>query len=100
MDSPQHLTTTRDVYNHSADQYAARIGTTISPDIEAPIDRAALAAFVEIVSTDPGPVADIGCGPGRVAAYLLAAGVETVGTDMSESMLDVARRVWPTTRRA
>ena len=98
MTNSQYVTTTRDVYDHAADQYAAKIGTTIEAGIEAPIDRAALTAFVEIVSTDPGIVADIGCGPGRVAAFLLAGGLETVGTDVSQSMLAVARRAHPRIR--
>ncbi len=91
----EHITTTRDVYNRTADEYAAAIGTTISAGIEAPIDRAALAAFVETVSLNPGTIADIGCGPGRVAAYLAGFGLEAVGTDLSESMLGQARRAHP-----
>jgi SAM-dependent methyltransferase len=41
-----------------------------------------------------GPVVEIGCGTGQVAAELLAAnsGLHYVGTDLSQAMLDIARQ--------
>jgi SAM-dependent methyltransferase len=59
--------------------------------MENPIDRALLAAFVEMVHDHSGgPVADLGCGPGRVAAFLASGGIEVVGIDVSREMLIVA----------
>jgi SAM-dependent methyltransferase len=95
MSAPEHFAATRDVYNHTADRYVAAIGTTISANIEAPIDRAALAAFAEIVRTDPGTIADVGCGPGRVAAFLSNHGLDAVGVDASNSMLELGRHAHP-----
>ena len=39
-----------------------------------------------------GPVLELGCGTGRVAIPIAQAGVDVVGLDSSEAMLDVARR--------
>jgi SAM-dependent methyltransferase len=41
-------------------------------------------AFVELVATSrDARVADVGCGPGRVAAYLAANGFDVIGIDVS-----------------
>jgi 2-polyprenyl-3-methyl-5-hydroxy-6-metoxy-1,4-benzoquinol methylase len=72
---------TRAAYDATAEFYARVVGTEVSPDFEGPLDRALLAAFAEVVQTRAGVVADIGCGPGRVAAFLAARGVEVVGVD-------------------
>jgi ubiquinone/menaquinone biosynthesis C-methylase UbiE len=42
-----------------------------------------------------GPVADVGCGPGRVSARLATRGVEVFAVDLSPGMIDVARRNHP-----
>ena len=39
-----------------------------------------------------GPVLELGCGTGRVAIPIAQAGVNVVGLESSEAMLDVARR--------
>jgi SAM-dependent methyltransferase len=53
-------------------------------------------AFVELVATSCGTrVADVGCGPGRVAAYLAANGLDVIGIDVSPAMLAEARRAHP-----
>lgn len=43
----------------------------------------------------PGPVLDAGCGTGRVAARLAAAGYRTLGVDLDGGMLGEARRRYP-----
>jgi 2-polyprenyl-3-methyl-5-hydroxy-6-metoxy-1,4-benzoquinol methylase len=43
----------------------------------------------------PGPTADIGCGAGRDVAWLAANGFDASGFDASESLLDEARRAYP-----
>lgn len=50
-------------------------------------DRCARAAL--------GPVADAGCGTGRVTAHLASRGLEVVGIDLSPGMVDIARRTHP-----
>ena len=44
------------------------------------------------VLAPPGPVADLGCGPGAHALALARRGYEVVGLDGSPRMIDVARR--------
>lgn len=59
-----------------------------------PFDRALLAALIE--RSEPGaPIADLGCGPGHVAAWLAGQGAAAVGIDLSESMVAVGRREFP-----
>jgi SAM-dependent methyltransferase len=92
---PAHVSTTRAAYDATADMYAELVGTELSAATEGPLDRAFLAAFVEVVGRAAGPVADVGCGPGRVAAFLAAQGLDVVGVDVSPAMLSVAREAHP-----
>lgn len=48
--------------------------------------------YVEEAQDAGGPVLELGCGTGRIAIPIVKAGVEVVGLDFSEAMLDVARR--------
>jgi SAM-dependent methyltransferase len=58
--------------------------------------RATLMWFAEIVrAAGGGPVADVGCGPGHVTAYLRELGVDAFGIDLSPAMIDLARRDHP-----
>ncbi len=43
----------------------------------------------------PGRVIDLGCGTGRLARALVPEGFEYIGVDLSEEMLTVARRMFP-----
>ena len=46
--------------------------------------RQVLAAFAELArTTDAGPVAELGCGPGRVTAHLRDLGLDVFGVDLS-----------------
>jgi ubiquinone/menaquinone biosynthesis C-methylase UbiE len=59
-----------------------------------PLDRALLSALVE--QTEVGaPVADLGCGPGHVSAWLAAHGVTAVGIDLSPEMVALGRKDHP-----
>jgi SAM-dependent methyltransferase len=90
------VTAARAVYDASADRYIGFVGTELSTATEGPIDRALLVAFVEIVANDPGArVADIGCGPARVAAFLVSQGLNAIGIDASPTMFVEARRAHP-----
>lgn len=55
-----------------------------------------LCTFAELVARDRlGPVADVGCGTGRITGYLHHLGLDVVGIDLSPGMLAVARQVLP-----
>nr|WP_239091564.1 class I SAM-dependent methyltransferase [Streptomyces sp. SID14478] len=63
---------------------------------ETPEERAVLAMFAERVrAAGGGPVADVGCGPGRITAHLRRSGVDAFGIDLSPGMVEVARREHP-----
>lgn len=98
MTDPEHVSTTRAAYDATAEAYVALIGTEVTPRVEGPLDRAFLATFAGLVAQRPGPVMDIGCGPGRVAAFLAARGLDVVGVDVSPAMLAAARRAHPAIR--
>jgi len=90
------LHATRVAYDTVAVDYAALVRNELDTK---PLDRAMLAAFAELVrASDAGPVADLGCGPGRVTAHLHSLGVRTFGIDLSPEMVAVARRTHPSLR--
>jgi SAM-dependent methyltransferase len=59
-----------------------------------PFDRDMLDRFAATVK-DRGRVCDLGCGPGQIARYLAAHGVDAFGIDASASMVATARRLNP-----
>jgi SAM-dependent methyltransferase len=84
------------VYTASADRYVEFVGTEINPSTESAVDRSLLSAFVELVGLRTGErVADVGCGPGRVAAFLREHGLDVIGVDVSPGMLAAARAAHP-----
>lgn len=95
MSEPGFLERTRASYDAVATDYAewARNELAVKP-----MDRAVLGAFAELVLAHGGPVADIGCGPGRVTTYLDSLGVPAFGVDLSPEMIAVARRTHPELR--
>jgi SAM-dependent methyltransferase len=79
-----------------ADDYAALVK---SPSELDPLSRSMLTAFAELVqASDRGPVADLGCGPGKVTAHLAGLGVSPIGIDVSPNMIDLARSAYPDLR--
>jgi ubiquinone/menaquinone biosynthesis C-methylase UbiE len=63
------------------------------------LDRAMLGAFADLVrGNGSGPVADLGCGPGRITAHLDALGLDAVGIDLSPRMIELARQAYPNVR--
>lgn len=90
-----HLRVTADAY----DAVAVRYAELVRDEPALPLDRAVLAAFAELVrSTDPGPVAELGCGPGRMTAHLRDLGLDVFGVDLSPVMIDLAREAYPDLR--
>ena len=55
-----------------------------------------LGIFAEqVAAAGGGPVADLGCGPGRVTAHLATLGLDAFGVDLSPGMVAVARQAHP-----
>src|SRR3954451_22170994 len=78
-------------YDRVAADYTAHIADELAGK---PLDRALLHAFAEQVGT-LGLVADLGCGPGQVAAFLATLGVQMAGFDLSGGMNIQARQRYP-----
>lgn len=96
MSDEDHVATARAVYDRAAPRYVQFVGTEISSATEGPIDRSLLVAFVELIKRQTvARVADVGCGPGRVAAFMAERGLDVVGVDVSPAMLAVARTAHP-----
>jgi SAM-dependent methyltransferase len=93
MTEATYLHTTRTAYDTVAVDYDRLLRDALNAK---PLDRAMLAAFSELVQA-PGtkPVADLGCGPGRITAHLHSLGVNAFGIDLSPEMVAVARRTHP-----
>lgn len=98
-DIPEFLQATRASYDAVAEAYAAE-----HPDSLAgrPLESALLTVFVELARVPGGsgqaPVADLGSGPGYVAARLHALGLPVFGVDLSPRMVALARRAHPELR--
>jgi len=52
--------------------------------------EADVAFYAEIARESPGPVLELGCGTGRVSIPLARAGLDVVGLDLSQAMLDIS----------
>ncbi|GAA4299762.1 class I SAM-dependent methyltransferase [Streptomyces venetus] len=98
-DSPEFLHATQASYDAIAEAYAAEFPDSLAGR---PLERALLTAFVDLVraagAPKQAPVADIGSGPGHVAARLHAFGLPVFGVDVSPRMVALARREHPELR--
>jgi ubiquinone/menaquinone biosynthesis C-methylase UbiE len=84
---------TRTAYDAAADRYADLLRNELDG---LPLERALLRAFAEVAEANsPGLIADVGCGPGRIAAYLASLGAPVRGIDLSPGMIRAARRDHP-----
>ncbi|CAL9634827.1 hypothetical protein SUDANB96_06212 [Streptomyces sp. enrichment culture] len=93
MTEPSYLAAVRASYDTVAADYAAEVKFPSELD---PLSRGMLAAFAELVRDDSlGPVADVGCGPGKVTAHLVGLGVRVFGVDISPRMVEPARAAHP-----
>lgn len=96
VDQRPDLRTTRAAYDSVAADYARLL-----PDLgaETNLDQAMLETFADLVTAGRlGPVADLGCGTGRITAYLDSMGVDIFGIDLSAGMINVAHRRHPCLR--
>jgi SAM-dependent methyltransferase len=91
---PTHLAAVRDGYDAVAADYARLV---VGVDAEEGPERAVLDLFVDLLRADgtPGPVVDVGCGTGRLTAYLHDRGLDASGVDLSPGMLREARAAHP-----
>ncbi|MFC8350756.1 class I SAM-dependent methyltransferase [Streptomyces sp. NPDC057280] len=88
-----YLAGVRESYDTVAADYAASVKAPAELD---PLSRAMLAAFAEVVqASGRGPVADVGCGPGKVTAHLADLGLSAFGIDVSPKMIELAREAYP-----
>jgi len=87
------LGTTREAYDAVAETYAQLFRDSLR---DGPLDRAILGAFAELAgAAGDGQVADLGCGPGHVTAYLDGLGLAAFGVDAAPAMIELARRAYP-----
>lgn len=77
-------------YDAVAAAYAQRFADELD---DKAFDRWLLERIAELAG--PHPVADVGAGPGHVAAYLAAAGADVTGFDVSPQMVAQARGLFP-----
>ncbi|WP_228989660.1 class I SAM-dependent methyltransferase [Streptomyces sp. DH8] len=99
MTGPDFLHTTRTSYDAIAPGYADWTRDELAAK---PLERGLLTAFAELAARtaeDGGglPLADVGCGTGRVTGYLhgLGLGIEVFGIDLAPRMLAEARKDHP-----
>jgi SAM-dependent methyltransferase len=95
-ETASYLTATAEAYDAVAVRYADLFRDGLN---SLPLDRAILAAFADFTrTTDAGPVAELGCGPGHVTAHLRDLGLDAFGIDLSPVMIDLACKTHPDLR--
>ncbi|WP_174526648.1 class I SAM-dependent DNA methyltransferase [Micromonospora maritima] len=93
MSAAGWLDDTRTSYDTVAASYADLLRDALAGE---PFQRGVLGLFAELVRAQgSGPVADVGCGPGRITAHLSGLGLDAFGVDLSPAMIEVARRDHP-----
>lgn len=77
-------------YDAVAEEYADSFRDELAAK---PLDRALLTSLAE--QAGGAPIADLGCGPGHVAAWLADLDATVVGIDLSPGMIAACRRDYP-----
>ncbi|MFD3921824.1 class I SAM-dependent methyltransferase [Streptomyces sp. NPDC058595] len=96
MSDPSYLAAVQESYDTVAADYVEKVKSPAELD---PLSRGMLNVFAETVRTAGlGPVADLGCGPGRITAYLAERQVPAFGVDLSPAMVELARSAYPELR--
>jgi ubiquinone/menaquinone biosynthesis C-methylase UbiE len=86
----------RNAYDTVAADYSELLRTALTAK---PFDRAMLVAFADLIKTgSSGTVADLGCGPGHVTAFLHGQGLDVFGIDLSSQMVAIAKKDYPELR--
>ncbi|MGW4089799.1 class I SAM-dependent DNA methyltransferase [Nocardia sp. NPDC004750] len=87
-DEHPDVAVTRAAYDDVAELYTELFRHHLAGAV---LDRAMLGAFVESVAGNgSGPIADVGCGPGRITGHLAALGAQVFGIDLSPRMVELA----------
>jgi ubiquinone/menaquinone biosynthesis C-methylase UbiE len=90
------VSTARAVYDVVAGTYVQFAGIDINSATEHPVDRSLLGAFIELIKRQTvRRVADVGCGPGRVASLMADHDLNVLGVDVSPAMLAIASAAHP-----
>jgi SAM-dependent methyltransferase len=92
MPDNRFLDDVRTSYDTVAVDYARLLDDALAGN---PFDRAVLGLFAERVRPRGGRVADLGCGAGRITAYLAGLGLDMFGIDLSAGMVAEASRRHP-----
>ncbi|NGO81693.1 methyltransferase domain-containing protein [Streptomyces sp. YC504] len=96
MPDLSYLAAVRESYDTVASDYVEQVESPAELD---PLSRGMLDVFAEVVRTAAlGPVADLGCGPGKVTAHLAERQVPVFGLDLSPAMVELARSAYPQLR--
>ena len=86
---------TRSTVESSYDALAREYASHISDELNhRPMERDLLRQLAQAVR-NTGPICDVGCGPGHVAAYITQFGADVFGLDLSFELLMEARRASP-----
>ncbi len=93
MDQTEAESTAREGYDQMAEVYTHHVALEMTvPSLV----RSALESFAQQVQQQgPGKVADVGCGPGHVTAFLAGLGLDVLGIDNSPALLEIARAAHP-----
>jgi SAM-dependent methyltransferase len=103
---PELLDTVRSSYDHVAAHYSTLYNGELADE---PMLHSILTLFADLVTAPgnvfsvdsglapagPGRVADVGCGPGHVTAFLHGRGLDVFGVDLSPNMIAQARAAHP-----
>jgi len=96
MDQTEAESDARKGYDEMAEVYANHVALEMTvPSLV----RSALESFAhQVAKQGAGKVADVGCGPGHVTAFLAELGLDICGVDNSPVLLDIARASNPDLR--
>lgn len=96
MDQVEAESAAREGYDRMAEVYTNHVSLEMTVPSVA---RSNLELFAHKVQQDGGgAVADVGCGPGHVTAFLAELGLDIFGVDNSAALLDIARSTHPDIR--
>jgi len=83
----------RSVYEEMAADYAVSFGSELADADPSDPDLEFLAAATD--RFPPGPVLDLGCGPGQISRYMTGMGRRAIGLDFAPGMLAAAAELVP-----
>lgn len=96
MDQAEAESNARDGYDRMAEVYRDHVSLEMTVPS---VIRSALELFAhEVLKPGPAKVADVGCGPGHITAFLAGLGLDAFGVDISPTLLDLARDAHPDIR--